>query len=1243
MRFSIKGAVVFLLFSAAAFPAVPDRVTRPIDPTRLRAIPGSVHHLARNAQFDRGPADPNLPLDHIVLFIRPTAAQQSSLDRLLADQQNPSSPNYRNWLTPQAYADRFGLSPSDQAKIAAWLKAEGLTVQESGQGRNWISFAGPADRVSKALHTSIHAYEIDGAARFGNATDPQVPEAIADLVAGFAGLNNFKPKPRAHILASTATVSNYLTPSAFSTIYDLKPLYAAGIDGSGQNIAVVGESDIALSDIRGFRNVFGLPAMDPKTLLYGADPGFNGAQAEANLDIEWSGAIAQKATIYYVYGQDAFIAWTFAVSANIAPVISISFGGCEADSPAAAYRTIAQQGNAQGITTLSASGDSGGGGCDSQGEQPVATFGSSAAFPAVIPEVTGVGGTMFNEGSGTYWKTVTTASASSALSYIPETVWNESSLAEGIGASGGGVSRIFAKPGWQNGLGVPADGARDVPDLALSAAFHDAYLITYNSGTGVIPIAGTSAASPSMAGIVALINQYQVKQGYQKAAGLANINPQLYRLAQAAPAAFHDIVSGSNQVPCELGTMDCLNGTVGYNAGPGYDLATGLGSVDANVLVTSWHTATWTPTVTVTATPAKPTVNDTVTVTVTVTGTTGIPTGSVDFAAYSLPLGSAALTASGKSATATFSFGAWRLNGLGANTIYAAYSGDAAFSSAAGSARVQVTQPTAPNTSAILVNYPSRVYAIQSGTEPPTWQFAISLGDIAGVPSLITGFTIDGQPQTLSQYFPSTSIPAGGSLQAAFVMRNLAVPVIRVFGFTGTDAGGNQWTRQVSIQFIGAGTEISGFNLWAAPLNILQNTAASASCQWSQQILIDGSGYGQTLVGLFRGSVDVSSSIPAVFGTNRLAPWGSLQGTLCWPGQVAPSTDFLVVETQDDYGDTYSQNVNVTFSGPAATAVQLSASPASISLQPSTIPGFQTGPTLSVNLSDKTQPWTATVYPADETTNWLQLSQYSGVGPATIAVQALPAGFAPGAYKATVLIESPRATPQWVTVPVMWVNAANAQGPRVTSLANSLSFGAGASPGMLMTIYGTGLANATAVSPATLDNSLAGVSVTVNGWPAPLLYVSPTQLNIQVPYETGAGPAVLGINNNGQVGGYLFQVTPSSPGIFNPGGLTAKAGSYATIYLTGVGDVSPSIATGTALPVLAPVGALPRPMLFVDVSLNGSPALVQFAGLIPGPVGVAQINFLVPSTAPVGPMPVVVWVNGVASQTVTLNVTSPVK
>ena len=1119
-------------FNGYSAAAPPDRVTRPVNRAQIQAIKGSHHPLAV-PQFDGGAVDPTQPLDYVLIIFKPSAAQQSDLAQLLAAQQNPASPEFHKWLTPEQFADRFGVSSSDNSKVVAWLQSEGLTVNESARGRNWVAFSGTAGQISSALKTEFHRYQVDGAMHIANATDPAVPEALAEIVGGFQGLNDFHPRSMATKFAPlraepdyTSRGAHYLVPQDYATIYDVTPLYQAGFDGTGQSIAVVGQTDVEIGDITSFRKRYKLPVNNPIPVLYGADPGANsGDQVEADLDLEWSGAIAPNATIYYVYGQDAFTAVVVAVNENIAPQISVSYGACEIEFPASFYEPVAQQANAQGITILSASGDAGAAGCDAQGLDPFATRGEAATFPSNLPEVTGVGGTAFNEGNGSYWAATNASNFGSALSYIPEVAWNETSVAVGLGASSGGVSALVSKPAWQAGPGVPNDNARDVPDIAMSAAIHDGYMITFQGVIGAV--AGTSAAAPSLSGIVALLNQYQVSKGFQPQPGLGNINPQLYRLAQSAPAAFHDITSGNNIVPCAQGTPDCLTGSFGYSTGAGYDPVTGLGSVDANNLVTQWNTATNAVTVTVTASPAAASENDNVQLTATVVaaGGTGTPTGTVSFGAAGtgLTLGTAPLAPVGGVPTASVTFEA-SLLGAGSGFVEGIYSGDASFSSGSGQAPLAIITPANASTIEVSVSQ-NPVYAAPPDAQGLSWQTVVSLTEVSGVPSILTGFTIGGQAQPLAQYFPSTSIPANGTLSASIVLRNLAVPLTSTLGFTGVDSAGNTWTRQFAVTFLGPQV-FQNFTFSALPLTMLQNPAASASCQWSQWLSIDETGgYAFLVTDLVAGSVDIGSQIPAIFGTTRLAAYGSLGGTLCWNGIEPPANNTVLVQLTDEFGNTFAQELTVSFAGPASNPTTISASPGSLELQ-------QTPVALTVGPADKTQSWTASVFPANRTTSWLTLSQYSGTGPTRITATASGTGFEPGVYRANIVIQSANAVPQFITVPVMFVWGSTSGAPVINGVTNAESYQTVASPGMAMAVFGSQLANGIqSASTQPLPYTMAGVSATVNGVAAPLFYVSPTQVNIQVPYEAGAGPAVLGLNNNGQISGYAFQIAPSAPGI----------------------------------------------------------------------------------------------------------------
>ena len=1231
--------VTFLFVSSlAAMGALPDRVTRPVDPGRVVSISGNVHRLAQ-PQFDRGAADPGMAMDYMVVLVKPSTAQQTDLDQLLADQQNPSSAHFREWLTPEAFGNRFGLSPGDQSKVVAWLVASGFNVNHLARGRNWIAFSGSAAQVTAALHTPIHRFQVDGETHFANTSDPAVPEALSDVVGGFLGLNDF----RLHSFLqpaqpeNTSGTTHYLVPADFATIYDLNPLYQAGVDGTGQSIAVVGQSDVSITDLRAFRTRYNLPPNDPKMLNYSTtDPGFTSSQIEGDLDLEWAGAIAPQATIYYVYGPSAFTAIVAAIELDVAPVITISYGTCEIDFAPSVYRSIAQQANAQGITILAASGDSGAAGCDTQGAEPFATRGLAATFPSALPEVTGVGGTEFVEGTGNYWASTNAANFSSALSYIPEMVWNESGTV-GLLAGGGGASLLYPKPAWQSGPGVPSDTSRHVPDVALSAAGHDAYYIYY-SGVN-LPVSGTSASAPSMAGTVALLNHYLVSNKVVKVPGLGNINPQLYRLAQTQPAVFHDITAGNNIVPCAEATPNCAAGSFGYPAGPGYDMGAGLGSVDANALATAWNTAASGVTVTLSVSPITATLNDTAQLTAVVTAANGTPTGSVSFEFDTVALGTVPLTNGSASLTVPL----YQLGGTGIATLSAEYSGDASFSSGGATRLIKITVPT--GAAAILPSVPNTVYPAPPDAQGLSWQTAIGLFEEAGIPAILTGFTIDGQAQTLSTYFPSPSIPANGSLTTTVVFRGLAAPLTRTFGFTGVDAMGNSWSRQVSTTYLPLPTD-NFFGLTATPLTIQQNTAADPACQWAVQLNVDDlGGFGVNLITtVVAGRVGLSAAqIASTFGSTRLDAWSDQHGTLCFSGITPPASDAINVGLSD--GASY--NLAVSFTGPSPAPVALSATPASVSIAAASA-SQPAQATLAVNLPAPTQQWTAAVYPANRTTSWLSLSSLSGTGSSQITLAANGTGFEPGVYRATIVIQSANSVPQFINVPVMLVLGGSTSGTAITSVANPASDYATVSPGMLLNVLGSNLAAATKTASGNpLPFSTGGVSATVNGLAAPVVSTSPTMLTIQVPYEVGAGPAVLGVNNNGQIAGYQIQIAASSPGIFadSSGNVlpssTVAQGGLTTLYLTGAGDVTPALKTayeGPPVTSVTPASTLPKPVLPLSVTVGGVPAFVQFAGIPPGLIGTIQVNLIVPASVPVGSQPVVVTVGGVSSPAVNLTV-----
>ena len=687
-----------LFLSASVFAQSPGRL----------AIGGHVRPEA-NAANDRGRVEASLTLNDVSIFFKPSAAQEADLNTLLEQQQDPNSTNYHKWLTPEQYAARFGISDDAANRVTSWLSSQGFTNISMARGRGSVSFTGNVRAVERAFATEIHHYSVNGEMHYANASEPSVPADIGAYVLAIRGMTDFRMKPHTRVKArytSGASGSIYVGPDDLATIYDVKPLLNSGITGAKQTIAVVGQTNIDLNDIRTFRTYFNLPPSDPIVTLVptSRDPGVvSDDETEADLDIELAGAMARNATINFVYSTDVEVSVNYAINQNLAPVVSMSYGLCETASGSAdltSLQALARQGNAQGITWIAASGDSGAADCYQSGVRGNANGTLAVDAPASIPEVTGVGGTEFNEGSGAYWAASNDRNQSSALSYVPEVVWNDS-VADGVpSSSGGGVSTFFTtKPAWQVGTGVPNDGARDVPDLSLpSSADHDPILI-YSAGSFGL-VGGTSCAAPAFAGMTALLNQYVVANGFQSSPGLGNMNPRLYAVASTG-GVFHDITTGSNMVDGCSGVRGCSVGPVGYNAGVGYDQASGLGSVDIFNLVTAWHQTAGTvsrlqPVVTVTTSNGTVLTGDTVQVSAKVTGN-GTATGTVNFVSGGVTLGSQNLTAG----IASLSFPAAKL-AIGFNSISAEYLGDSTFAPAAGSVTVNVNTTAAMSIQGLL-------------------------------------------------------------------------------------------------------------------------------------------------------------------------------------------------------------------------------------------------------------------------------------------------------------------------------------------------------------------------------------------------------------------------------------------------------------------------------------------------------------------------------------------------------------
>ncbi len=877
-------ALIFVSLSSLSFAAAPDRIMGSLNSGQTVRLSGQVH---RNAvpQYDQGPVDPAMQLGTLTLMTTPTAAQQRAMSLLLAQQQDHTSRNYHKWISPEQFADQFGLSQHDVQTMTAWLQSKGFTMIRAARGRNWVSFTGTAAQAESAFGTQIHNFNANGELHYANTADPVLPAALGGVVTYVRGLHNFLPRPM-HAKRSAglnsdyfnSTYGNIIAPGDIATIYDVNALYNLGIDGTGQKLAVMGQGDVYLSDINDFRSAFGLSALNCTTntsgeitacddphfqyVLDGTDPGL-GAQGnltEADLDLEWSGAVARGAQIIYVNSTDTFNSFGYAIDNDLAPVISLSYGNCEADIPSlgSVYEPQLQQANMEGITFMNSSGDTGAAECDINQDlaSGQAIHGLAVSYPASSPEVTGVGGTAIvlgDDAGAPYWSTTTTnpTDGGTALSYVPEQGWNDDAEFQqlcatavagsplglfcsqggspaqspwqaigtaanaqfdiGISQSGGGVSNCatqssgvcvagFSKPSWQNL--VPAQTTRMSPDVSFLASpnFADYIYCTQltelnDTGTGSVCangieaalaqnhpplVGGTSASAPVFAGMVTLLNQYLAGTS---AAGLGNINPMLYSLAETpANAAFHQVTTGNNMVYCSPGTpagqpvaIQCPStGVMGYDASTadattGYNLVTGLGSVDLDKLAVAWSATRALTSVTISPLVTQINFGQSVTFTATVTTTTSV-VGNVSFFNNSstTPLSTVNLTGTTAAFTTT-------TLPAGTDNITATYNGDGVNmpSTTATAATVTVTQAnftvgTAPGTVSVVAGQTSSPVTV---TITPTDGFnsAVTFSCSGAVPGATCAFnpptvTPDGiNPITTSMTIISAANTTNGT------------------------------------------------------------------------------------------------------------------------------------------------------------------------------------------------------------------------------------------------------------------------------------------------------------------------------------------------------------------------------------------------------------------------------------------------------------------------------------------------
>jgi subtilase family serine protease len=724
--------VVLSFLSVALLAQTPaPRIRAAIDIAQRTTIPGTHPPMARQAN-DTGQVPSGTKLGGISIVFSRTASQEAKLQALISAQQNSSSALYHKWLTPEEFATQFGVADSDISKVESWLEQEGFAVDGVSRSKNRVTFSGTAGQVAAAFDTELHYYTVNGQTHYAPSKDLSVPAALSAVVQSIMNLSSFRPKP--HVTAkpsftSSQSGNNFLTPKDVATVYDIAAAYNSGYTGTGQSIAVVGQSEVYLSDVENFQNAAGLTVKDPTLVLVpnsGSPAVSSGDEAESDIDMEYSGGIAKGATIYLVYVGDNsnYSVWdsiNYAVDTLIAPIISVSYGDCETDLGSSNYATlnsILEQAAAQGQSVVAASGDSGSTDCYGYSNLTTAQQEALAVdFPSDSQYVTGIGGSEFpsadldgGSNSSTYWESASGGSdvISSALSYIPEQVWNDDSSSNGISSGGGGISTLTARPSWQTGVtGIPSGSYRLVPDISLAASPSNPGYLFCSSDSGWTGITGscsngfrdsnddyltvaggTSFGAPIFAGMLAIINQKL------NSTGQGVVNSTLYTLASNTTtyaSAFHDITSGGNQ--CGAGSSYCSSsGESEYPAGTGYDEASGLGSVDFSNLLRTWPTipaSLLEPSVTTlsaaTSTPASG-ADDTITVTVASgsTSSTTTPTGTLTIEVDGTTETSSLALTDG-SATYTFSSST-----TGSHVVTATYSGDSTYAPSTGTLALTV-------------------------------------------------------------------------------------------------------------------------------------------------------------------------------------------------------------------------------------------------------------------------------------------------------------------------------------------------------------------------------------------------------------------------------------------------------------------------------------------------------------------------------------------------------------------------
>jgi subtilase family serine protease len=515
----------------AGSPTAAARIVDAIEEAKLVPLAGQTHPLAA-PKYDQGAVSDSFPLEHMFLQLRRSPEQERALELAIDNLQDETSGSYHQWLTADELGAKYGPAQDDIDTVVRWLSLHGFQVNQVYKNGLTIDVSGTAGQVREAFHTEIHQYAVKGRQHIANASDPQIPAALAPVIAGFVALHNFMPKPLLNRPINNftfpckgcpdgfdGTVFYDEAPADLATIYNVTPLYTAKkpITGKGATVVVLEDTDVNPADVAKFRSSFGLSKYSGTFAQIHpgpgcSDPGKNAAEGEAALDAEWAGGVAPDAAVKLASCADtatnfgAFIAaQNLLDSSNPPHIMSLSYLQCEADNGPTGIgsnsyiNALWQQAAGEGVSVFVAAGDNAAAGCDDFNTASYAKLGIAANGLASTPYNVAAGGTdfldTFEGTNSTYWSNSNTASGKSAKSYIPEIPWNESCASNilfsffgytsgvafcnsEIGANfldvvggSGAPSFVYSKPSWQRGtLGIPNDGKRDLPDISLFAS-----------------------------------------------------------------------------------------------------------------------------------------------------------------------------------------------------------------------------------------------------------------------------------------------------------------------------------------------------------------------------------------------------------------------------------------------------------------------------------------------------------------------------------------------------------------------------------------------------------------------------------------------------------------------------------------------------------------------------------------------------------------------------------------------------